>query len=277
MVALPVAANAEMYVEGYIGGFGAVQNDFTATTVMHTGGAIPSVGAVAYRVPGHIDPNVVGGVKVGTWFVKEGFLGCNYPNWMKYLGFYIDFSYNRLVYNQQNGSYGYRGITTAATPQFGPAGSPIGLTGGSLFYTQGAAPTLAFMFAGRYGFLKDETVPFGRLQPYIAVGPAIMFVSQTAYIGTQFADGLAFRPTGIGAMNKLGTQSSAAICLAADVGLRYMALQNVSVDLAFNLRWAEPSLSYTFHDPVVLNGTRSITINPSLLLLAAKLGVAYHF
>ena len=44
----------------------------------------------------------MGGVKVGTWFVKEGFLGWSgYPDWMKYFGFYTDFSYQRLYMRKQ--------------------------------------------------------------------------------------------------------------------------------------------------------------------------------
>ena len=45
-----------------------------------------------------------GGVKLGTWFVREGTLGFDYPDWMKYLGFYLDFKVHRLVYERALGS-----------------------------------------------------------------------------------------------------------------------------------------------------------------------------
>ncbi|MDD5642443.1 MAG: hypothetical protein PHX53_12395, partial [Syntrophales bacterium] len=159
LVVLPMGAQAEMYVEAYLGGTFAATQSFNY-------GATPTANLVYnVGVPGNFDPAVVGGLKIGTWFVKEGFLGFNYPNWMKHLGFYLDFSYHRLNLRHQNARY--QEIYLGAYNQ-----------GVLDFSTEGHAATLAFMFAGRYGFFPDSEVPFGRLQPYVAVGPALLFTSQ---------------------------------------------------------------------------------------------------
>ncbi|MBI4643391.1 MAG: outer membrane beta-barrel protein, partial [Deltaproteobacteria bacterium] len=167
-------------------------------------------------------PAVIGGLKLGTWFVKEGIPGYNYPDWMKYLGFYVDFSFHRLDLKNQNfnQTLNTAGVFTA------------GLNTDAR--SEGTVATLAFMFAARYGFLPDSEVPFGRLQPYVAVGPAVMFSTQQPTINILTT-----------AQNiEPGSQSSTDIALAVDAGLRYMALKNVSIDASFNYRWANPSYSY---------------------------------
>ena len=70
---------------------------------------------------------------------------------MKYFGVYTDLSYQTL--NHPNNV-----VTSDGTP----------LTTGSSF---GYLWTWSFMLAGRFGLMPDDEVPFGRLQPYAAVGP----------------------------------------------------------------------------------------------------------
>ena len=40
------------------------------------------------------DPSFLGGVTIGYDFVKEGFLGRDWPNWMKYFSVALDLTYN---------------------------------------------------------------------------------------------------------------------------------------------------------------------------------------
>ena len=86
---------------------------------------------------------------------------------MKYFGFYTDFSYQKVEMRSQRIS----GTTLAIAP--GILIEPD-IAVGSL-ESEGMAATWAFMFTGRYGFFPDSEVPFGRLQPYVGVGPALMF------------------------------------------------------------------------------------------------------
>ena len=71
LLALSTMVQAAMYVEGFLGGNVASN-------------------------PGAKSPAVIGGGRVGLWFVPEGALGLNYPKWMKYFGFYSDISLNGL-------------------------------------------------------------------------------------------------------------------------------------------------------------------------------------
>lgn len=284
LVTLPGPAKAEIYFEGYLGGGGASTSNAPIKSASNTG----KFGFSSYRVSATtdgIDPYIIGGLKLGTWFVKEGFLGFNYPSWMKYLGFYIDFSVQRMNFTQNSGSFG-----STATHLMLP-GLYNNFTGGSSFYSEGFATTLAFMFAGRYGFLKDDEVPFGRIQPYVAVGPGIMFISQEPVLrlnsvnnsnGLQWVPPFNLAPFGIGA--KMGSQTSTNVCLAVDAGLRYMMLKNVSLDVSFKYRYVQPSYSYknVQQNANPFNGMADVGaynfhFNPTLNLFSGQLGVAYHF
>ena len=272
LLVLPVQAKAEMYVEAYLGGvLGASDSMNVTTNTTNTGGIGFLNGTYNHNMPGQLDSAFMGGLKIGTWFVKEGVLGFNYPDWMKYLGFYLDFNYHRLNYRHQDG-------VTAISHTFLGFGPSVGATSNELF-SEGTAATLAFMFAARYGFLPDSEVPFGRLQPYIGVGPAILFSSQrpklTVRPYTTTGGGLGVTSLASQTYDP-GSASSADICLAVETGIRYMALKNVSIDVSFKYRYAQPNYSYTVTDPY--DGVRkNFSLSPTYNLFSGQVGAAYHF
>jgi hypothetical protein len=131
---------------------------------------------------------------------------------------------------------------------------------------------VAFMFAARCGFLKSETVPFGRLQPYVAVGPAILVATQDINLqGNSLISGAEI-PFNLNP----GGQTVVVPALQVEPGLRWMVRKHFSLDLAFKFRWAHPSFTYTYFDPLV-HTEESLTLHPQYLILGLQLGAAYHF
>ncbi|MGD0972016.1 MAG: hypothetical protein ABSA04_11570 [Desulfobaccales bacterium] len=258
------AASAEMYMEGYLGGTAAAHMGQAFTEQGYYGGFAGTI-ANHLQFPGISDATVLGGLKLGTWFVKEGFAGYSgYPDWMKYFGFYTDFSYQKLD---------LRGQDLSGTNKWGGSSTGAYLNAGE-FTSEGSIATWAFMFAGRYGFYPDSEVPFGRLQPYVAVGPAIMFSSMDPKITTRGVVGsFAGYPY---AQISPGAQASTNIALAVDAGIRIMALKNVSFDISFKYRYAQPSYTFSGFDTNI-SGSETFKLNPVYQLFSGQVGVAYHF
>jgi hypothetical protein len=281
LLILPGTAKSEMYVEGYFGGVAASSDSQTikdgASNFFGTTGI---EGTFSHRIPGRFDnPFFTGGMKLGIWFDRTGVTGgYNWPDWMKYFGFYLDASFHNLDFKPQTGTSAINWTGTAAP--FAP-GVTTGATS-NLFWSDGRVFTLAFMFGARYGFLPDSEVPFGRLQPYIAVGPALLISSQDLsfrvrpYTTSGPGPGLVGTGVPFDTQYNLPSKTSTDIALAVDAGLRYYALKNVSIDVFFKYRWAEPSYKVNFTHPVD-GSSASFDFQPTYHLFSGNVGVAYHF
>jgi opacity protein-like surface antigen len=284
LVALAAPANAEMYVEGYLGG--AAASNINQTVNMQDLSST-NVGPFSVSRDNHLqlsgtpDAAVLGGLKLGTWFVHEGFAGYSgYPDWMKYFGFYTDLGVQRLEMRASlNGTLNYKISYREAEESLltDPTLSAAKLNSGD-FTGDGTIVTWAFMFAGRYGFFPDAEVPFGRLQPYVAVGPAIMFSSLEAKINTNVNGPIILPTLSRGTHMDGGTNSSVNIALEAESGIRYMCTKNVSIELSFKYRYAQPSYTYSGYDcGLFTSNPATFKLNPVYQLFSGQLGVAYHF
>ena len=101
-----------------------------------------------------IQPSVIGGATIGYDFVNSGFGAYNWPAWMQYFSFAMDITYNRLHINQGSGVARFFASD---------------VNGWEFAWT--------FLFMAHYGFLRDSEVPTGRINPYIGVGPAIVWTN----------------------------------------------------------------------------------------------------
>lgn len=259
-------ALAETYVEGYIG------NNFSVSSPNPLSFDINP----AYRGPAHasleyprgIYSSVIGGGKLGIWFSKQGFPSFDYPDWMKYFGFYLDFNYHGFDVLPGIGSRRMN-ITPSAYPYYQHY----------KFYGNGSITTIGFMFAARYGFHPTEKVPFGKWQPYVGVGPAIMITSfkPTFVLQQALARVNAFFPISFPALPVKAYDSSETVVslgLETELGMRYLITRFLSVDLSFKYRYTRPSLTY---DTSLFGVTHQLTFAPQLNLFSVQMGVAYHF
>jgi opacity protein-like surface antigen len=101
---------------------------------------------------------------------------------------------------------------------------------------------------GRYGFLKDKEVTFGRLQPYIGVGPGFEVVYGT-------------------------TDSAKNFAIEAQAGLRYMFTPKLAI-------FCEYKFSYQFkieYEMFVIDKFKPSTMSFNVPHHRVVLGISYHF
>jgi opacity protein-like surface antigen len=155
---------------------------------------------------------VIGGGTIGYDFVNAGFGAYAWPDWMKYFSFATDLTYNKVGFNAGGG-----GLANV-------------LPRGSRF--NGYCVAWTFLFMAHYGFLPDSEVPSGRINPYIGVGPAIV------WSGGDFSTAQRFVNLRV---NTRRSVSATNVALVVEPGIRWVALKNVSIDTAFRWRYCVPS------------------------------------
>jgi opacity protein-like surface antigen len=201
LVLAPGVGQSAMWVGGQIGGHFMSNTDADVSAAVLTG--------TVHDLK--IEPSVIGGITIGYDFIKEGFLGYAWPDWMKYFGVAVDFTYNRMDLRSQNRDVTVGGVTVSNFP---------------FPKVEGYSAVWTLLFYAHYGFLPDSVCPSGRVHPYVGVGPAVLL------------SGL-----NISWLNQ--SDSSADIALVVEAGVRFFALKNVSLDTSFRYRYAQPSYSYT--------------------------------
>jgi len=184
LLALSGVAQSAMWVGAELGG------NFPMSPMAKAAGI--ELGGVGF------DGTVIGGATMGYDFVNSGFGAYAWPDWMKYFSIATDITYNPLRVHSIGGN-------------------------AVLFTDKGYCVAWTFLLMAHYGLFPDSEIPSGRVNPYIGVGPAIVWSGIT-----------------IGQFNGNSTN----IGLVVEPGIRWVALKNVSIDTSFRYRMASPS--YTF-------------------------------
>ena len=260
------AAPAETYVEGYVGYtfFVTSPNPLELDINSHYRGPTKTV----LEYPRTLGGAVLYGAKLGTWFSKEGSPKIDYPDWMKYLGFYLDFNYHQFDSSDlKRDTIGTRRMTVI--PSFYPHYQQYKFSVGG----NASIATLAFMFSFRYGFLPTEKVPFGKLQPYVAVGPAIFITSLKPNYLIQPSSFEIF-PIVNRQLVQGSFKSFATLGLEAELGLRNMITRFFSWEISVKYRLVRPSLSY---DLGIFGFTDQLRFAPQFNMFSVQTGLAYHF
>jgi hypothetical protein len=225
MLALSGVAQSAMWVGAELGGNFPTNPNINA-----------SVGPFSGNFDGaKIQPSVIGGAIIGYDFVNSGFGAYAWPDWMQYFSFATDVTYNKLNINGSQVSAG--GLARAFHNTV--------LKGYEVAWT--------FLFMAHYGFLKDSEIPAGRINPYIGVGPAILW--------SGFEN-----PVGRGGANAMN------VALVVEPGIRWVCLPNVSIDTAMRYRYAVPS-----YEIGTVPGVGTLNISPTLHQFAFLVRANYHF
>jgi opacity protein-like surface antigen len=219
--------NGEFYAGCYLGAaFTPSQNlKYPDGISLYQGGGVTTQGPVTL-FGNKFQPAVVGGFKFGYFFHD-----------LPYLGLEVETNVNRSAVRSAGlaTSRAINGATQAIVPN-------------NKWFNW----TTALHIVGRYGFLPDKEVPFGRLQPYLGIGPGFVINYATSDSAKNFG-------------------------VDTEAGVRYMLLKNVSafVEYKFNYIWDAEIEDHDFNLP---NGTLGRgTAHFDYVTHKVVLGVAYHF
>ena len=203
----------EFFVGGFFGGSFVPGTDWT------------------YRIAGQdstarnmaIDPGVTGGIKLGYFLDSCPYLGVEAEG---------------SIGNQPQPSQ-----TVSLNPPVGGVVATGRVTSQNLLVW-----TMALHLVGRYGFLPDQEVPFGRLQPYVGIGPGLVMLYAEADSAKNFG-------------------------LEVEAGLRYMFTKHLGgfLEYKFSKQWAVELESQQ------LANLPASTATFDFVRHQVVVGLAYHF
>jgi len=206
LLAMSGVAQSAMWVGAEIGGNYPLATD---VKLGWSGGDWETLGGVGIR------SSVIGGVTIGYDFVNSGFGAYAWPAWMQYFSFAMDLTYNKLE---------IRGGQTVQDT-WGGENTPWKLP--TNFRLKGYEVAWTFLFMAHYGFLRDDVAPSGRINPYIGVGPAIVW--------TGFEDAWSNQKI-----------NGTSVALVVEPGIRWVCFKNISIDTAMRYRYCAPSYGGNF-------------------------------
>jgi|UniRef100_A0A7V6A529 hypothetical protein len=268
-------APAEMYVEMYFG------NNFAVTSPnpleLNFNPNYKGPFNTSLEFPRTLISSFLFGGKAGIWFSKQGFPQLDFPDWMKYLGFYLDLSYNGFDKSALvDKTIGTRRMNIFPSPYPHYQQYQFSVNRGS------SITSLAFMFACRYGFFPTEKVPFGKVQPYVAVGPALFI--------TGISPNFRFQPSAFEVIPIYGSEDRTVPLsyttvvtpgLETELGVRFLFTRKngppgraISFETSVKYRYYQPSLSY---DLDAEGFTHRLKFSPQFNLFSIQAGVGYHF
>jgi opacity protein-like surface antigen len=219
--------NGEFYAGGFLGAAFTPSQDLSYPDgfTLNNGLNLTSQGSAAL-LGNQFNTSLTGGVKFGYFFHR-----------IPYLGMEVESSVNNSYVDRRTLSLSrpVQGSTVAAVPND--------------FWINW---TTALHIVGRYGFLPDQEVPFGRLQPYVGIGPAFTILYEEVDSAKNF---------GIDVM----------------AGLRYMITKHIStfVEYKYNRQWDVEIESHPFYLPGGAEGRG--TAHFDFDCHKVVMGLAYHW
>jgi opacity protein-like surface antigen len=203
----------EFFIGGFLGGSFVPSTDWTYRTA--------GLDSTARNMT--IDPGVTGGIKLGYFLDSCPYFGI-----------------------EAEGSIGNQSQPAQTVSLSPPVAGRIATgrwSGQSLLVW-----TMALHLVGRYGFLPDQEVPFGRLQPYVGIGPGLVMLYAEADSAKNFG-------------------------LELEAGLRYMFTKHLGgfVEYKFSKQWAVELDSQSLVNLPASTATFDFTRHQVVA------GLSYHF